>query len=45
MVRGPAVTHYYADAVGADDNAAHASTAVRLTKALIENRRSAAAPA
>ena len=45
MVGGAPVTQEYADAVGADSYAADASTAVRLAKALIENRRSAAAPA
>ena len=45
MVGGAPVTQEYADAVGADGYAADASTAVRLAKALIENRRSAAAPA
>ena len=45
MVGGAPVTPEYADAVGADGYAADASTAVRLAKALIENRRSAAAPA
>ena len=45
MVGGAPDTQEYADAVGADGYAADASTAVRLAKALIENRRSAAAPA
>src|SRR6476620_5323441 len=45
MVGGAPVTQAYADAVGADGYAADASTAVRLAKSLIENRRSAAAPA
>ncbi len=45
MVGGAPVTQEYADAVGADGYAADASTAERLAKALIENRRSAAAPA
>jgi corrinoid protein of di/trimethylamine methyltransferase len=45
MVGGAPVTQEYADAVGADGYAADASTALRLAKALIENRRSAAAPA
>ena len=45
MVGGAPVTQEYADAVGADGYAADASTAVRLAKTLIENRRSAAAPA
>jgi corrinoid protein of di/trimethylamine methyltransferase len=45
MVGGAPVTQEYADAVGADGYAADASTAVRLAKALIENRRSAAATA
>jgi methylmalonyl-CoA mutase cobalamin-binding domain/chain len=45
MVGGAPVTQEYADAVGADGYAADASTAVRLAKSLIENRRSAAAPA
>jgi methylmalonyl-CoA mutase cobalamin-binding domain/chain len=45
MVGGAPVTQEYADAVGADGYAADASTAVRLAKALIENRRSAAAMA
>src|ERR1700751_2630160 len=45
MVGGAPVTQQYADAVGADGYAADASTAVRLAKTLIENRRSAAAPA
>jgi corrinoid protein of di/trimethylamine methyltransferase len=45
MVGGAPVTQEYADAVGADGYAADASTAVRLAKALIETRRSAAAPA
>jgi methylmalonyl-CoA mutase cobalamin-binding domain/chain len=45
MVGGAPVTQAYADAVGADGYAADASTAVRLAKALIENRRSAAAMA
>jgi corrinoid protein of di/trimethylamine methyltransferase len=45
MVGGAPVTQEYADAVGADGYAADASTAVRLAKALIENRRSAAVPA
>ncbi len=42
MVGGAPVTQQYADAVGADGYAADASTAVRLAKALIENRRAAA---
>src|SRR4051794_26512304 len=41
MVGGAPVTQEYADAVGADGYAADASTAVRLAKALIEQRRSA----
>jgi methylmalonyl-CoA mutase cobalamin-binding domain/chain len=45
MVGGAPVTQAYADAVGADGYAADASTAVRLAKALIENRRSATAMA
>ena len=45
MVGGAPVTQEYANAVGADGYAADASTAVRLAKALIENRRSAAAMA
>ncbi len=45
MVGGAPVTQEYADAVGADGYAADASTAVRLAKSLIENRRSAAATA
>jgi methylmalonyl-CoA mutase cobalamin-binding domain/chain len=45
MVGGAPVTQEYADAVGADGYVAEASTAVRLAKALIENRRSAAAMA
>jgi methylmalonyl-CoA mutase cobalamin-binding domain/chain len=45
MVGGAPVTQEYADAVGADGYAADASTAVRLAKALIENRRSVAAMA
>ena len=45
MVGGAPVTQEYADAVGAAGYAADASTAVRLAKALIENRRSAAAMA
>ncbi|MDX6545481.1 MAG: hypothetical protein QOG02_1255 [Gaiellales bacterium] len=45
MVGGAPVTQAYADAVGADGYAADASTAVRLAKALIESRRSAAATA
>jgi methylmalonyl-CoA mutase cobalamin-binding domain/chain len=45
MVGGAPVTQEYADAVGADGYAADASTAVRLAKALIENRRSATAMA
>ncbi len=45
MVGGAPVTQEYADAVGADGYAADASTAVRLAKTLIENRRSAATPA
>jgi corrinoid protein of di/trimethylamine methyltransferase len=45
MVGGAPVTQAYADAVGADGYAADASTAVRLAKSLIENRRSATAPA
>ena len=45
MVGGAPVTQEYADAVGADGYAADASTAVRLPKAQIENRRAAAAPA
>jgi methylmalonyl-CoA mutase cobalamin-binding domain/chain len=42
MVGGAPVTQQYADAVGADGYAADASTAVRMAKALIENRRTAA---
>ena len=42
MVGGAPVTQEYADACGADGYAADASTAVRLAKALIEQRRSAA---
>ncbi|MDX6522564.1 MAG: hypothetical protein QOI17_77 [Gaiellales bacterium] len=45
MVGGAPVTQEYADAVGADGYAADASTAVRLAKSLIENRRSATATA
>jgi corrinoid protein of di/trimethylamine methyltransferase len=45
MVGGAPVTQEYADAVGADGYAADASTAVRLAKSLIENRRSATANA
>jgi 5-methyltetrahydrofolate--homocysteine methyltransferase len=45
MVGGAPVTQAYADAVGADGYAADASTAVRLAKSLIENRRQATAPA
>jgi methylmalonyl-CoA mutase cobalamin-binding domain/chain len=41
MVGGAPVTQEYADAVGADGYAADASTAVRLAKALIEQKRSA----
>jgi methylmalonyl-CoA mutase cobalamin-binding domain/chain len=41
MVGGAPVTQEYADAVGADGYAADASTAVRLAKSLIEQRRSA----
>jgi methylmalonyl-CoA mutase cobalamin-binding domain/chain len=41
MVGGAPVTQEYADAVGADGYAADASTAVRLAKDLIEQRRSA----
>src|SRR5215212_3146612 len=39
MVGGAPVTQEYADAVGADGYAADASTAVRLAKTLIEQRR------
>ena len=39
MVGGAPVTQEYADAVGADGYAADASTAVRLAKALIKERR------
>ena len=39
MVGGAPVTQEYADAVGADGYAADASTAVRLTKDLIEKKR------
>ena len=39
MVGGAPVTQEYADAVGADAYAADASTAVRLAKALIKERR------
>ena len=45
MVGGAPVTQEYADAVGADGYAADASTAVRLAKTLIEQRRQAAVPA
>ena len=45
MVGGAPVTQAYADAVGADGYAADASTAVRLAKSLIENRRQATATA
>jgi len=41
MVGGAPVTQEYATAVGADGYAADASTAVRLAKELIEQRRSA----
>ena len=41
MVGGAPVTKEYADVVGADGYAADASTAVRLAKALIEQRRTA----
>src|SRR5436853_2186150 len=41
MVGGAPVTQEYADMVGADGYAADASTAVRLAKDLIEQRRSA----
>jgi methylmalonyl-CoA mutase cobalamin-binding domain/chain len=41
MVGGAPVTQEYADIVGADGYAADASTAVRLAKSLIEQRRSA----
>jgi len=41
MVGGAPVTQEYADAVGADGYAADASTAVRLAKDLIEQRRAA----
>ncbi len=41
MVGGAPVTQEYADAVGADAYAADASTAVRLAKDLIEQRRAA----
>jgi methylmalonyl-CoA mutase cobalamin-binding domain/chain len=41
MVGGAPVTQEYADAVGADGYAADASTAVRLAKDLIEQKRSA----
>ncbi|HUZ83476.1 MAG TPA: corrinoid protein [Gaiellales bacterium] len=41
MVGGAPVTQEYADAVGADGYAADASTAVRMAKELIEQRRSA----
>ena len=41
MVGGAPVTQEYADAVGADGYASDASTAVRLAKDLIEQRRSA----
>jgi methylmalonyl-CoA mutase cobalamin-binding domain/chain len=41
MVGGAPVTQEYADAVGADGYAADASTAVRLAKSLIAERRSA----
>ena len=40
MVGGAPVTQEYADAVGADGYAADASTAVRLAKDLIEQKRS-----
>ena len=45
MVGGAPVTQEYADAVGADGYAADASTAVRLAKTLIEQRRQAPVPA
>ena len=45
MVGGAPVTQQYADAVGADGYAADASTAVRLARTLIDNRRQAAATA
>jgi len=45
MVGGAPVTQEYADAVGADANAADASTAVRKAKDLIEFRRQAAVTA
>ena len=45
MVGGAPVTQEYADAVGADGYAADASTAVRLAKTLIEQRRQASVPA
>jgi methylmalonyl-CoA mutase cobalamin-binding domain/chain len=45
MVGGAPVTQEYATAVGADGYAADASTAVRLARTLIENRRSTAATA
>jgi 5-methyltetrahydrofolate--homocysteine methyltransferase len=41
MVGGAPVTQEYADAVGADGYAADASTAVRLAKELIKQRRAA----
>jgi 5-methyltetrahydrofolate--homocysteine methyltransferase len=45
MVGGAPVTQQYADAVGADGYAADASTAVRLARTLIDDRRQAAATA
>jgi methanogenic corrinoid protein MtbC1 len=39
MVGGAPVTQEYADAVGADGYSADASTAVRMAKQLIEQRR------
>src|ERR1051325_8298121 len=45
MVGGAPVTQEYADVVAVSGSAADASAAVRLAKTLIENRRSAAAPA
>jgi 5-methyltetrahydrofolate--homocysteine methyltransferase len=41
MVGGAPVTQEYADAVGADGYAADASTAVRMAKDLIAQRRTA----
>src|SRR5215212_9523880 len=45
MVGGAPVTQEYADAVGADGYAADASTAVRLARILIEQKRGQAVPA